>query len=71
MTAQETLLSNYRNSLCFVAAEKRQLDARIKKLKAFPSGFLPPDEQERLARQCGIMEQYSQVLRERIEANSI
>jgi len=71
MTAQEASLSLYRSGMVFVVEEKRHLDKRIKKLKAFPRDFLPPDEQERLVRQRGIMEQYSQVLKERVEANSI
>jgi hypothetical protein len=72
MTAQEALLSHYRNSVViFARHEQLILAKRIKKLKEMPRDFLPPDEQKRLARQCGIMEQYSQVLKERIEASSI
>ncbi len=59
-----------------VVDEKIELDAKLKKLRAFiensgenPSAIfagLPTAERSRLARQASIMEEYSDVLRERI-----
>jgi hypothetical protein len=56
-----------------VVAEKKDLDAKLAKLNAFlgssdKSKDLTDAEHNRLARQAGIMEQYSYVLSERIEA---
>ena len=59
-----------------VVDEKAELDAKLEKLKVFignsgenPSAIfegLPPAERSRLIRQASIMEEYSDVLRERI-----
>ncbi len=53
-----------------VIEEKKELDWKRDKLTEFLKGdifkTLPLDEQERLTRQLGIMEQYSNVLAERI-----
>ena len=59
-----------------VVDEKTELDAKLEKLKAFignsglnPSAIfegLPPAERSRLVRQASIMEEYSDILRERI-----
>jgi len=57
-----------------VVDEKSELDTKLEKLKAFignlnPSAIfegLPPVERGRLIRQASIMEEYSDVLRERI-----
>lgn len=60
-----------------VVTEKRELDDKIAKLRAFTTmqnvtfAGLPYAEQERLIRQRGIMEQYSTVLAERITAFSL
>ena len=55
-----------------VIEEKRELDEKLGKLKEFSTGDvfagLPADEQGRLNRQHSIMEDYSAVLGERIEA---
>jgi hypothetical protein len=55
-----------------VIEEKAELDERRDKLNAFGQGdifpTLPQDEQQRLIRQCKIMDQYSVVLAERIAA---
>ena len=59
-----------------VVTEKKELDEKLIKLKAFaclenPIFFsLDPVERLRLLRQLDIMEQYSMVLGERIEAFS-
>jgi ATP/maltotriose-dependent transcriptional regulator MalT len=53
-----------------VVDEKADLDSKRDRLTEFLKGkifqTLPSDEQERLTRQLGIMEQYSGVLAERI-----
>jgi hypothetical protein len=53
-----------------VVEEKKELDSKRDKLTEFIKGklfdSLPSDEQERLIRQFRIMEQYSDVLAERI-----
>jgi len=53
-----------------VVAEREELVHKLDKLTEFLKGdffkTLPADEQERLTRQHGIMEQYSNVLAERI-----
>lgn len=55
-----------------VVTEKKELDEKREKLTAFTFTdtfkALPKEEQERLNRQHGIMEQYSNVLGERIAA---
>lgn len=55
-----------------VVEEKRQLDERLERLRAFTVGelfaSLPVEEQGRLNRQQLIMEHYVNVLRERIAA---
>ncbi len=55
-----------------VIEEKRKLDELLGKLKGFKTGVtfskLPAEEQGRLNRQHSIMEDYSTVLEERIEA---
>ena len=55
-----------------VVAEKEELDGRLVRLRSFMSGdvmvTLPLGEQSRLRRQRSIMENYSEVLCERIEA---
>lgn len=55
-----------------VIAEKAELDARLKKLRAFIASdafeSLPIEEAQRLARQASIMLNYSAVLGERIAA---
>jgi hypothetical protein len=55
-----------------VVDEKKELDAKLEKLMAFIQGSifqtLKSDEQERLTRQSKLMDQYSGVLAERIEA---
>lgn len=52
--------------------EKRELDVKLEKLKAFALTqiflALPVEEQRRLLRQAGIMVDYSGVLGERIAA---
>lgn len=53
-----------------VVQEKKELDEKLAKLDAFGRTeqytLLPVDEQGRLNRQHSIMEQYSQILQERI-----
>jgi hypothetical protein len=53
-----------------VVTEREELIHKLDKLTEFLKGdffkTLPTDEQERLTRQHGIMEQYSNVLAERI-----
>jgi hypothetical protein len=55
-----------------VVDEKKELDVKLEKLSAFIQGpifqTLKSDEQERLTRQSKLMDQYSGVLAERIEA---
>jgi hypothetical protein len=56
-----------------VVDERRELDEKIDKLKAFIMEnpifkTLPTDEQARLNRQCDVMIEYSRILRDRIEA---
>lgn len=55
-----------------VIAEKSDLDEKIQKLGEFQAGerwsTVNPDEQERLSRQLGVMQQYSQILVELIAA---
>jgi hypothetical protein len=55
-----------------VVEEKKDLDGKIERLRAFMWGpdflKLPPEEQRRLRRQEMIMELYSDVLDERIGA---
>ena len=55
-----------------VVDEKKELDVKLEKLSAFIQGpifqTLKSDEQERLTRQIKLMDQYSGVLAERIEA---
>lgn len=57
-----------------VVIEKSELDEKLAKLRAFialknsPFSDVPLAEMERLIRQCRIMEEYSKVLAERIEA---
>lgn len=55
-----------------VVDEKSELDEKIGKLVPFLTSKiyagLPSDEQERLGRQLGLMQQYSSVLNERISA---
>ena len=55
-----------------VVDEKAELDAKVERLKAFWDNpvfnTLPDAEKERLERQSNIMDQYSQVLGERIAA---
>lgn len=53
--------------------EKKELDEKIDKLKAFIMEnpvfkTLPADEQKRLNRQCDVMIEYSKILGARIEA---
>lgn len=54
-----------------VVVEKEELDDKIKKLLAFMDGEifrkLPMDERERMRRQLQYMENYSDVLDERID----
>ena len=55
-----------------VIVEKEELDDKIKKLLAFTKGEiyrqLPADERDRLRRQFNLMDEYSKVLGERIDA---
>lgn len=55
-----------------VVDEKRELDEKLSKLTAFGTtptfAALPAEEQGRLNRQHAIMEEYSRILGERIEA---
>ena len=55
-----------------VVAEKRELDEKLAKLSAFGRtdlfASLPEGEQGRLNRQHAVMEEYSRILGERIEA---
>jgi hypothetical protein len=55
-----------------VVTEKAELDEKIGKLVPFLKtsicGRLPAAEQERLGRQLGLMQQYSDLLNERITA---
>ena len=53
-----------------VVEEKAELDGKIERLLTFTTGVifsdLPKDEQERMGRQLGFMQEYSDVLGERI-----
>ena len=53
-----------------VIEERRELNVKLDKLVEFLKGTifqsLPTDEQERLSRQCGVMQEYSNILAERI-----
>jgi len=53
-----------------VVDEKQELDTKLDKLTVFLKGdlfeSLPDDEQDRLAKQLGIMSEYSNILAERI-----
>ena len=53
-----------------VLNEKAELDLRLEKLRAFYLdplfASLPTDEQERLSRQAEVMQQYSEILGQRI-----
>ena len=55
-----------------VLAEKSELDGRLAKLVAFIDGdvfaALPDDERLRMRRQVGVMGEYSEILRQRIQA---
>ena len=55
-----------------VIDEKQELDGKLSRLHKFFEGevflSLPPDEQARLLHQAEVMDQYSTILRERIEA---
>jgi hypothetical protein len=55
-----------------VVTEKDELDTKIEKLSSFISSdvysTLTEAEQSRLGRQLGLMQQYSEVLGERIDA---
>lgn len=55
-----------------VVTEKAELDDKLSRLKPFVTGekfkSLPNAEQERMIRQLHLMEEYSQVLGQRIEA---
>ena len=54
-----------------VVDEKTELDVKLEQLKEFTVGdtfsSLPIEEQERLQRQSSIMQDYSDVLQERID----
>jgi hypothetical protein len=56
-----------------VVVEKKELDEKLNKLKAFIEGgaifkTLPEDEKHRLNRQFDVMAEYSRILRQRIDA---
>ena len=55
-----------------VVAEKTELDDKLTKLKSFEAGpiyrSLPEDEQKRLSSQADVMQQYSDILGQRIAA---
>jgi hypothetical protein len=56
-----------------VVFEKRELDEKLDKLKAFIEGSpafkaLPEDERSRLNRQFDVMAEYSSILTQRIDA---
>lgn len=59
-----------------VVDEKKELDKKLGKLKAFIEtntrfAGLPVDERRRLNRQCDVMAEYSSILSQRIAAFSV